>query len=84
MDVSFGEYASGRLQVLADGKPVSVDYPHVSDCWVGDGGVWMPHGRDLSRGLGTSGLLVPTSMYLEDNGKTFRLWRLTARGRNAA
>lgn len=82
MTIGIDEYDSGGLRVVAAGVEVSREYPEVSTRWT-RGGAFLVKDRDTGRELGASGLLVPTSTYLEDNGVILRLWRLTVQGKKS-
>ena len=72
---TFESYSNGRLRV----SPVSVDLPAVSDQWIDRDSFFAPANTDLRE----SGLFTATRIGVEDNGKHYRLWRLTAKGKRA-
>ncbi len=73
--MEFDRYDNGRLAVVG----VSVDFPEVSDQWVGKSDVVAPIDTDLGKG----GLLKPTVYRIEANGQHYRVWRLTRKGQIA-
>ena len=75
MDYEFDTYTNGRLCV--DG--VSVDFPDVSDQWIGRDSFFAPIEADLT----ASGMFERSSTCVDDNGKHYRLWRLTRKGKRA-
>ena len=73
--MEFDRYDNGRLAVVG----VSVDFPDVSDQWVGQSDVIAPVETDL----GGDGLFQSTTYRIEANGLHYRVWRLTRKGRIA-
>ena len=73
--MEFDRYDNGRLAVVG----VSVDFPEVSDQWVGKSDVIVP----VEANLAGAGLFKSTTYRIEANGKHYRIWRLTRKGQIA-
>ena len=73
--MEFDRYDNGRLAVVG----VSVDFPEVSDRWVGKSDVIAPIEADL----GADGMFQATRYRIEADGTHSRVWRLTKKGRVA-
>lgn len=70
----FGRFKSGRVKVRK-----SVDFPEVSDKWVGDTGIIVPLEADFD----PEGLFEPSRFRIEANGSHYRIWIMTAAGEAA-
>jgi hypothetical protein len=70
----FGRFKSGRVKVRK-----SVDFPEVSDKWIGDTGIIVPLEADFD----PEGLFEPSTYRIEANGSHYRIWIMTAAGEMA-
>lgn len=77
MDFTFSRYddKNGRLKV----EGVSVSYPDVSQRYFAGDGFAVDESVDLRE----SGLFEASRYSIEDGGTTYRIWKLTSRGRAA-
>jgi hypothetical protein len=75
MDYEFSRYDddNGRLKV----EGISHSFPAVSQRYFAGDGFAVEESVDLRE----SGLFDPSVYLIEDNGKTYRIWKLTAKGR---
>lgn len=76
MDYDFSRYDDhhGRLRI----EGVTVPFPMVSQRFFRGDGVAVPSDTQLDRKL-----FVPSGYLIEDDGKTYRIWKLTKAGRAA-
>ncbi len=75
MDYEFSRYDddNGRLKV----EGISHSFPAVSQRYFSGDGFAVEESVDLRE----SGLFDPSAYTIEDDGKTYRIWKLTAKGR---